>query len=1112
MAGMKERLIQFVLRGKDELSPEAKKSAAALEELRQEGDKLRATLDDANTARGLVKGLDSTQRAAEQSKRSLADTEQRIVDLRNALNTTPGAAGLQQSLKDAEREASRARKQLIALEASLAEQQQAAKAAGVDTASLSDEEARLAAEVEKAKQALADHNSGLTELEKQQAAAARAAAQNADATQSAGDTFAGTAKKVLAFAAAYITLDAAMGLVKAGLGLVRNGMAAVFAEGAEGEQALGQLQAALQSTGNAAGLTAEQLLEMADQLRDGSMLSTEQIIAAQTRLLSYTDVAGNEFPRAMQIIIDQSQRLGISVEQSAETVGKALQSPADAMTALGRQGFKLADGQKQLLERLVATGKTAEAQGIIMDMLTEAYGGSAAAARMGTAAGLWKTLTDAVGDFAGSIADSGAFDYVKTKLGEVNASLKEMADDGRLDALAQSLSDVFVNGAESIEKYLKKLEEVDFTELAEKASEMAKKVGPAIDETLTAGQYVTATLTTVWNTFSILVTSTAAVLAKGVQGTLGSVLLAGGQIAGFFGGSEIKAEAEGLYNLLGDLSADYLKQAKTDMDQIGSAWDFLDEKKAAGAKKQAEIEAEKTAAVKTELEQQRMLNQAHADQLVADQQRVVDAAASGQAAIKDMANAVNLIDAAKTVDQLEGLRSALLAAFREGRISQEEYAQATTLLNGRLKDLGGAAAGAADGVSDLEEKLGDLASVQAAISNAKTDVDINNIRAALRKLYNDGEITAAQYNAELKKTSDQQKELKKAVSDGAKEQDKQNEAMEGAIVTQEDLRRASGKRMEEERRAGGEAMERRRKEGDDAKKDMSVMEDFFSGVTTRAREPLAAMSAAALEVFDALRGIKSVDLSIDTSGLEATTSSLQKVKDQLAQVQSALANPMATSLGKWALATQRSSLQTQAAFLGEKAALQGLMERYERGGMSLKAFVAAAQSAKNSMNLLDESDLSSLESAIQSAQEQMKQMGESTRSTLEGLQDELDGLEGRQESIERRKFAARQRDLQAQLAEAQASGDATAVSNASRALGMLRQIEAATAQQRQSEEQKKRITEQAAASGPAASTTAPAKILRLQTDKGKSVEVSVGSDQDETRLLSILEDAGLRSI
>ena len=111
MAGLKERLIQFVLRGKDELSPEAKKSAEALAAVSAEAEQLGKALDAAKEAQGLGRALEQTGRAVTQAQRNLADAEQQVTDLRDALSKTPDAAGLSQSLKQAEREASRSRRQ-----------------------------------------------------------------------------------------------------------------------------------------------------------------------------------------------------------------------------------------------------------------------------------------------------------------------------------------------------------------------------------------------------------------------------------------------------------------------------------------------------------------------------------------------------------------------------------------------------------------------------------------------------------------------------------------------------------------------------------------------------------------------------------------------------------------------------------------------------------------------------------------------------------------------------------------------------------------------------------------------------------------------------------------
>lgn len=1114
MAGIKDRLIQFILRGKDELSPEANKSAAALEALREEAEGLGKALDSAKEARGLAKGLEGTQRAIEQSQRSLEQTEQRVKELRDALNEKPEAAGLQQSLKDAEREASRTRKQLRELTAALADQEKAAKAAGIDTTNLANEEQRLAAEVEKAKGALTENSQQLKALQREQAAASRTAAEHSSRIAAGREAMSRGARQVLAFAAAYISLNAAFGLVQKGLNLVRDGIYSMLQTGDQFELLDKRLASLM---GSLAG--GEQAVAWIKDFAKNTPLEVADVTEAFALLKTY---GLDPMDGTLQAVVDKNEQLGGGLERLtgiASALGQAYAKQklqTEEILQLVERGVpawglleKVTGKNAAQLEALASKGKLGRdvIKALIAEIGKSAEG--AAAEGMDTLTGKASNLRDVWSDFLDRISKSGALDYVKKKLGELADKIDQMDKDGRLDKLAQDLSDTFVNGAESIEKWIKKLGDIDFNDLAEKASEMAKQVGPAIDQALTAGQYVSATLTTVWNTFSILVTSTAATLAKGVQLTLGSVLLAGGQIAGFFGGSEIKAKAEGLYTFLGDLSTGYVDQAKTDLDQIGSAWKFLDDKTADSAKRQAAAEAEKTAAVKTELEQQRMLNQAHADQLIADQQRVVDAAASGKTAIADLANALNLIDTAKTVQQVEGLRGALLKAYQDGRISLEQYQQASSVLNGKLAEIGSTAKGTADGVSDLEEKLGDLASVQAAIANAKTDVEFNNIRAALRRMLNDGTIDATQYNAELKKTSDRQKELKGAVEQGKKAQDDKNVSDREAIKTSEDLRRESGKRMEQERRAGDQAMQDRRKGSEEAQRDMSAMEDFFSGVVNRARQPLAALSAAALAAYDKLAGITTVDLSMDTSDLEATTRSLARVREELVRVQGA-STVGVSGLGRWMQQSQVQSQQLQVQYLAQKARLQELMQGYENGSITLESFVRRASSASGSLNLLNESDLSSLDGALESAKQRMEQLGDSTRGTLESLQMELLQLQGTQEEIERARFESRRRDLRAQQAEAQQAGDSGAASNLRKALQTLDEIEAATVNKRLQEAQQKR-TEEAAKAAPA-QPQQPAKVIRLESARGRSVEVAVQNERDATSLLGILEDAGLRSL
>ncbi len=148
---------------------------------------------------------------------------------------------------------------------------------------------------------------------------------------------------------------------------------------AQKEQA--QLAAVLRSTGQAAGWSQKQLNKMAAELSNSSIFSEGDITNAQTRLLSYTGIVGEQFPKAMQAVIDMSSRMGMSLDQSAETIGRALDIPSQGMTALTRQGFRFSDAQKDLVKQLEETGRTAEAQQIILDALNSSYGGAAVAAR-----------------------------------------------------------------------------------------------------------------------------------------------------------------------------------------------------------------------------------------------------------------------------------------------------------------------------------------------------------------------------------------------------------------------------------------------------------------------------------------------------------------------------------------------------------------------------------------------------------------------------------------------------------------------------------------------------------------------------------------------------------
>lgn len=1097
---IKDRLIQFILRGKDELSPEAAKSAEALNKVRQQGEALRAELDKAKGGQGLAVSLRTTGEAAERAQTTLERSERKIERLREELDKSPDSKGLAVSLRETEREAAKTGRELDKLTAETKRLEDAARAAGIDTSKLSDEERRLAEEVARAKQAVTGNNSQLRELERQQRANARATAEHTSRVDAARQSMTSAGKTVLAFAATYISLNAAFRLVRGGINLVVEGIASVIREGSTSEQTLAQLEAALKATGGAAGYSAEQLQAMADQLESQSNFTAEQIIDAQTRLLSYTDVVGEQFPAALQISIDQAERLGISVEASAETVGKALQTPSKAMEALGRQGFKLEAGQGALLKRLEATGKMAEAQAIIMDMLNESYGGAAAAARVGTIEGLWKSLTDRVGNFYKMIGNAGALDFVKGKLVDVGDYIQQLADDGRLERLAESLSNAFIQGVEKVQEFAVSLGNIDFNTLTDDAAAWLNDFNGKIDAGVQQVQLFIAPFRTLFNG----ITAGLATLGATATGTWGLMLrgieAVAGAIPDMFGGEKIQASVRSAREAMDGLRDGFVAQIQQDGADIRNAWDTTSSHAVDSQKKVADAATSASGEVRDQWDDAVDGALAATEQL---RLGVLESVVAGKTAIADMAQSLDLIDTAKTVAQFEGLREALLKAYRDGAISQDEYAQSLNLVRQGIKDLGGEATASARRIEDIINALGDFNDVQKAIKGAQTDVDINKLRSAITKMYEEGALTAKEYNKAVAELEKRHEKLKVAT-------DKQSGSQSGLAKQVQAVTEA----LQKQAVAAKEAADKEDQANNQRRANWS---DFFGGVLTQARSALAGLSEQALNTFDAMKEINNTDLQIDTSSVESLESGLKQVNQQLGQLTLNLAdgfrqqNPFA----RWADETLHASTQIQKTYLEQKLQLEQLMASYERGATTVSGFRSAAGGLKATLDLLDASDLQRLESAIASAKQQMDAMANSTQQTVERMRDELDQLRGDEERLERRRMASRRSELQAQLAEANVSGDKRAITNVQQALGMLAQIESEAAFAREREAREKRgpaTTAQAPGQGDGqAQQQAPARVLRLESVRGDGVDVTVPDGQEDA-FLSILEQAGLRTI
>lgn len=148
------------------------------------------------------------------------------------------------------------------------------------------------------------------------------------------------------------------------------------------EAALGQaqLEAALKSTGGTAGVTADMANELAGGLQEITLFTDDATLAGENMLLTFTNIGKDVFPDATKTMLDMSQALGQDVKTSAIQLGKALNDPVRGVTALRKVGVQFTDDQEKQIKALVDSGKTMEAQKLILAELQKEFGGSAEAA------------------------------------------------------------------------------------------------------------------------------------------------------------------------------------------------------------------------------------------------------------------------------------------------------------------------------------------------------------------------------------------------------------------------------------------------------------------------------------------------------------------------------------------------------------------------------------------------------------------------------------------------------------------------------------------------------------------------------------------------------------
>lgn len=142
-----------------------------------------------------------------------------------------------------------------------------------------------------------------------------------------------------------------------------------------------QTRAAVKSTGEVAGVSAQHIDALANAELRKTGIDNEQVKSAENVLLRFTsirDVANNPiFDEATKSTLDLSKAMHIDLQSAALQVGKALNNPVIGMTALRREGVSFTTGQTNTIKKLAETNDMLDAQKLILQHLQVQFGGTA---------------------------------------------------------------------------------------------------------------------------------------------------------------------------------------------------------------------------------------------------------------------------------------------------------------------------------------------------------------------------------------------------------------------------------------------------------------------------------------------------------------------------------------------------------------------------------------------------------------------------------------------------------------------------------------------------------------------------------------------------------------
>ena len=224
------------------------------------------------------------------------------------------------------------------------------------------------------------------------------------------------------------------------------------------EQAEVRLQSTLAATSQACGMSAAELLNLADSLQKVTTYSDQEIIAAEQVLVATRKIGRDVMPEATKAILDMAAATGEDLTGAAQRLGQALADPAGEIESLKEANIQLTEEQAENIKKVQEQNGLYEAQKLLLQEVNNTYGGIAESlantdtGKLEQLQDAWQDLKEGLGETLMNSLD-GVLDYTLSLVEKIEGFVDEHNKKTNLQSLAQSV----VSGSVS----------VDYTELTD---------------------------------------------------------------------------------------------------------------------------------------------------------------------------------------------------------------------------------------------------------------------------------------------------------------------------------------------------------------------------------------------------------------------------------------------------------------------------------------------------------------------------------------------------------------------------------------------------------------------------------------------------------------------